>query len=503
MHTNPKISAVKSFSPGAVALVVAGLLIAFNHSLIVIDSYVVVGLWVILLATILIMVVQIAHTEKIFSKQFAQLAVQKERLANEIKYRLWAEKTSSENKARLQIVDENFPVMLAYFNSEQQCCYHNRAFRQWFGLRPEQIENRFFKEFLDRPLFSGISNDIARVLSGETVQNQHVQQLANQASCVVTSHLAPHFDAAGKIIGFYVLYTPRLMKKGEEIKDQAKTEHSLPQEDKNKQDSGKNAVQEPPRASMDSSRRIIQAIEQDKFQLYCQSIIPASLNQDIPTYYEVLIRMAEEESNLIPPGAFLPFIEKYGLMSRLDGWVVKKAVHYLANNLFDDQVSFCINLAQSTLEDPSFSDHVRALLNAVAVEPRRICFEIETPDAIAHLQTTAQFTKKLQQSGCLISLCSFNHDRISFDLLKHIRSDFLKIDGGLICNILRDEEDLRKVENISKFARALKIKTIGELVETQDIQEKLIRIGVDYVQGFKVGRPFPIEKIGQKDNRLL
>jgi len=503
MHTNPKISAVKSFSSGAVALIVASLLIAFNHSLIIIESHVVAGLWAILLTTILIMVVQIAHTEKIFSKQFAQLATQKERLANEIKYRLWAEKTSLENKARLQIVDENFPVMLAYFNSEQQCCYHNRAFRQWFGLRPEQIENRFFKEFLNRPLFSEISNDIARVLSGETVQNQHVQQLANQASCVVTSHLAPHFDAAGKIIGFYVLYTPRLMKKGEEIKDQAKAEHSLPQEDKNKQDSGENAAQEPPRAFMDSSRRIIQAIEQDKFHLYCQSIIPASLNQDTPTYYEVLIRMAEEESNLIPPGAFLPFIEKYGLMPRLDGWVVKKVVHYLANNLFDDQVSFCINLARSTFEDPSFADHVKALLNTVAVEPRRICFEIETSDAIAHLQTTAQFTKKLQQSGCLISLCSFNHDRTSFDLLKHIRSDFLKIDGGLICNILHDEEDLKKVENISKFARALKIKTIGELVEAQDIQEKLIRIGVDYVQGFKVGRPLPIEKIRQKDNRLL
>lgn len=82
--------------------------------------------------SILFMITQIAHAEKTFSKQFAQLAAQKERLSSEIKHRIWAEKTSSENKAKLQIVDENFPVMLAYFNTERQCRYHNRAFRQWF-----------------------------------------------------------------------------------------------------------------------------------------------------------------------------------------------------------------------------------------------------------------------------------------------------------------------------------------------------------------------------------
>ena len=499
MYTTPRINVFKPFLSATVAMVVIGLLIALDHSLIFIESHIVAGLWVTLLMSILFMITQIAHAEKTFSKQFAQLVAQKERLSSEIKHRIWAEKTSSENKAKLQIVDENFPVMLAYFNTERQCRYHNRAFRQWFGLRPEQIENRLFNEFLDKSLFSDISSAVERVLSGETIQNQHVLKLANQSICFITSHLTPHFDSAGKVIGFYILYTPRLMKKGEEllqnVKDRSTAEHKQAQESKTTRDSNENTAKQPTRVSIDSFRRIIQAIEQNEFHLYCQKIIPAGSNQESSSYYEVLIRMAEEESNLIPPGAFLPFVEKYNLMPRLDSWVVEQVIHYLADQRADPRISFCINLARSTLIDPVFYDRVWKLLNAAGIEPQRICFEIETADVAANLLSAVQFVKKVQQSGCLVSLCSFNHDRGSFDLLKHIQADFLKIDGSLICNILRDAEDLKKVENIGKFARALKIRTIGELVETRDILEKLAKIGIDYAQGFIVGRPLPIEKI--------
>ncbi|MCC6915836.1 MAG: EAL domain-containing protein [Nitrosomonas sp.] len=499
MRTTSKISAIKPFLSAMAAVVVMALLIALDHSLITTDSYIVAGLWVILLAAILVMIVQIAHTEKVFAKQFAQLAAQKERLANEIKYRLWAEKTSSESKAKLQIVDENFPVMLAYFSTEQQCQYHNRAFRQWFGLRSEQVENRFLKEFFNQSLFFDIGVAIERVLSGETVQNQYVQQLANQSACLVTGHFMPHFDSAGRVIGFYMLYTPRLMKKGEilpqNMGDQVAAWQKQLQGTKDTQISGKNTDQQVAWVSVDFSKRIIQAIEQNEFHLYCQSIVAARSDQEVPICYEVLIRMAEEESNLIPPGAFLPFVEKYNLMPRLDKWVAEKIIHYIAKQKQGSRVSFGINLARSTLNDPLFADHIRQLLNAVKIEPGKLCFEIETADAMDNLQNTAQFVKKLRQSGCLISLCSFNHDRSSFDLLKHIRADFLKIDGSLICNILRDAEDLKKVENISKFAHALKIGTIGELVETQDIRERLAKIGIDYIQGFLVGCPFPIEEI--------
>lgn len=142
-----------------------------------------------------------------------------------------------------------------------------------------------------------------------------------------------------------------------------------------------------------------------------------------------------------------------------------------------------------------FVDYIQNFLKDAKIQPEKFCFEIETYDVIANLQNTVSFVQKIQQLGCLVSLCSFNHDRTSFDLLRHIKADFLKIDGSIICNMLRDAEDLRKIENINKFAHALKIRTIGELVETQAVLEKLTEIGIDYIQGFAVGRPHPIENI--------
>lgn len=110
----------------------------------------------------------------------------------------------------------------------------------------------------------------------------------------------------------YSLHTPA-DEKGEEllqnVKDRSTAEHKQAQESKTTRDSNENTAKQPTRVSIDSSRRIIQAIEQNEFHLYCQKIIPAGSNQESSSYYEVLIRMAEEESNLIPPGAFLPFVE--------------------------------------------------------------------------------------------------------------------------------------------------------------------------------------------------
>jgi len=495
MYTYLKTNAIKPFLPVTVAVVVAGLLAALEHSIFFTEPHIVAGLWVILITAMMVTIIQIVHTEKAFSTQFVQLAAQKERLANEIKYRLWAEKTSSENKARLQIVDDYFPGMLAYFNTEQRCCYHNRAFRQWFGLRPEQIENRFLHEFLNGSFYTRIKHGIGRVLSGETIQNQYIQQLPNQSACLVTAHLIPHHDSGGKVIGFYTLYTPRLVKKDELLSENSNEKSAFENDQTQKTKYTRSAEYQTLQPAIDSSSRIILAIEREEFRLFCQRILPVKSDGHVEIYYEILIRMAEEESNLIPPGAFLPLIEKHNLMPRLDGWVVKKIIQYLSERSTGMEVSFCVNLSGNTLKDPIFANYVQNLLERAKIRPEKLCFEIEAFDVTENLQNTALFVKKMQQLGCLISLCSFNHDRASFDLLKHIKADFLKIDGSMVCNILRSAEDLKKTENINKFAHALKIKTIGELVETQAILEKLAEIGVDYAQGFAVGQPLPLEHL--------
>lgn len=493
-----RISVVKPFLAAIIAITAAGLLVVLNHLSLNVGSEIITVLWIILIAALLITTVQIAHTEKVFSKHIAQLVAHKERLANEIKYRLWAEKTSSESKSKLQIIDENFPVMLAYFNTEQQCRYHNRAFRQWFGLKPEQIDNQFLREFFSAPFYLGVKHVLQNVLSGETIQNQHTQELANGSACLITGQLVPHFDSNGKVIGFYTLYTPHLLKEGEqplEPKSEPVSADCNPPVQEKKSVRNNHPARHQAKSSIDSSERIVQAIEQGEFSLYCQKIVPTKSSQDGNVFYELLIRMAEEESNLIPPGAFLPFVEKYNLMPRLDRWVVDQAIQWIVEHGDNPTVSFCINVARDTLEDNDFVVYIQRRLAGSRIQSNRLCFEIETLDAAKNLSGAAVFVKKMDQLGCHVSLSSFDHDEASLHVLKNIKTDFLKIDGSLICNILHDSSNLGKVQDINRIAHILKIKTIGELVETQDVLNKLTEINIDYAQGFGVGRPNPLKTI--------
>lgn len=492
-----RISTIKPFLSVFIAVVVAGLLILMEHLRLRLEPPIETALWVTLIAALCVTMLQIARTEKTFSRHLAQLGAQRERLANEIKYRLWAEKTSSENKTKLQIIDENFPVMLAYFNREQQCRYHNRAFRQWFGLKPDQIDGRFLHECLSETCYLGVKPFIENILAGEVVQNQHIQQLANRATCLIIWQFVPHFDCNGKVIGFYALYTPRLLKEGEQVVDTANnaTANTGAEKKSIRESSVNQNTPKQKKASLDSPERIIQAIEQEAFHLHAQKIIPVQADQGDALYYEILIRMAEEESNMIPPGAFLPMVEKHNLLPRLDRWVVSKSIDWLKNYAARANVSLCINVAKSTLDDRVFVVFIQERLNAAQIEPHKLCFEIETADAAANLPSCAIFTRNIKSLGCQVSLCSFDYDRESLNLLRNIKTDFIKINGSLICNILRNAEELEKVIDINRFAHAQKIKTIGELVETPDVLAKLAEIGVDYAQGFGIERPHPLSEI--------
>lgn len=227
-----RFNRVKPYLTASIAVAATGLLIAANYLMIGLEPQIIHILWIILTATIFTMIIQITRVEKAFAKHLALFVANKERLANEIKYRIWAEKTSSENKTRLQIIDENLPVMLAYFNAEQQCCYHNRAYRLWFGLNAEQIDNRFAREFLNEHFHHGLKCNIDTILAGEIIQNKRSQRLANGSTCLILEQFVPHFDSKGKVIGFYTLYTPRILKENESdnTQEQTKSKNALIQD---------------------------------------------------------------------------------------------------------------------------------------------------------------------------------------------------------------------------------------------------------------------------------
>ncbi|MDE2387792.1 MAG: EAL domain-containing protein, partial [Betaproteobacteria bacterium] len=245
------------------------------------------------------------------------------------------------------------------------------------------------------------------------------------------------------------------------------------------------------------ANRIAQAIEGGEFNLYCQKIIPIK-SSDSSSHYEILIRMHEEENNLMPPGSFLPLVDQFKMMPKLDRWIINHIIHWLSSHPKTNSI-FYLNVAKDSLSDQGLPSFIHDLLKRTGALAANLCFEIELSDAEANIADTTAFTKKIRELGCLVSLCSFTEAPESLSLLDKMKVDYLKIDGSIVCNILRDEDDLARINSIQEFATKAGTQTIAEMVETDDITEKLREIGVDYAQGFGIAKPHPfndLESIG-------
>ncbi len=458
-------------------------------------------LWLSLVLTLIAISIQIARTEKNIQSYSNQLLINKERLTNEIKHRLWAEKAASESKIKSLFIDENIPVMLAYFNADLRCRYHNRIFRRWFGLKPDQIDERLLTEFSSEEFSSDIKNSVTEILAGKTIHNERVLKSTKGFPYIFTEQYVPHLDNKGKAIGFYTIHTPRTQEKNR-VSVKNKAENSIKPEPQRITEiptrndvAAHNTKQKTNQSEVTTTAsRIAQAIEGGEFNLYYQHISPIKPSQTSASHYEILIRMNEEENNLMPPGSFLPFVDQFNMMPQLDRWIVNHIVTWLSTHPESNSI-FCLNVAKDTLSDGTFPDFIQSQISQMGVTASNLCFEIEVSDAEASIPETITFSQKIHELGCLLSLCSFSHSPSSINLLEQMKVNYLKIDGSLICNILRDEEDLEKVIAINQLASKVEIKTIAELVETDDIIVKLQEIGVDYAQGFGIAKAHPFRDL--------
>lgn len=492
------LSRVKPYLAICIALILAIILIADTYFINEITSHLQAAFWFSLVFAILIAMIQVAGAEKNIKNFSDQLQVSKERLGNEIKHRLWAEKTASESKIKSQFVDENMPVMLAYFNSDLRCRYHNRIFRRWFGLKPDQIDGRLLKEFSNEEFFSDIQNSIEEILAGKTVHNERVLKSTKGFPYIFTEQYLPHLDSKGKTVGFYTLHTPRAQEKNRDSSKKKLESSTKPEPEKPNKILTKDNTNLPPSTQASKSgitaARITQAIEGGEFNLYCQEIAPIKSSITSVSHYEILIRMHEEENNLMPPGSFLPLVDQFKMMPKLDRWIISHIAQWLSVHPKSNSV-FYVNVAKDTLSDRAFPGFIQDQLQKIKAPASNFCFEVEVSDAEANTADTLIFTQKIRELGCLVSLCSFSGNPGSLNLLDKMKVDFLKIDGSLVCNILRDEEDLDKVKTINQLAHKTEIKTIAELVESDDIIVKLQEIGVDYAQGFGVAKPHPFKDL--------
>jgi diguanylate cyclase (GGDEF)-like protein/PAS domain S-box-containing protein len=243
--------------------------------------------------------------------------------------------------------------------------------------------------------------------------------------------------------------------------------------------------------------RINQALEDNRFQLAFQPIMPTALGQLAGQHYELLLRMEDESGQLVMPGAFLPAAERYHLAVKLDQWVVGTALDWLLEHPDHlDHLALCsINLSGHSLGDEALLGYLMNRLAGQESLTGKICFEITETAAIANLYQALHFIHTLKDVGCRFALDDFGSGLSSFAYLKRLPVDFLKIDGIFVEDIADDPVSLAMVRSINEIAHVMGMETIAEFVENDQILAQLRGIGVNYVQGYGIGKPRPLAEL--------
>ncbi len=241
--------------------------------------------------------------------------------------------------------------------------------------------------------------------------------------------------------------------------------------------------------------RITYALKNDKFELFCHPIVSISPSVAEQHKYEILVRLRDQDSHLIPPGAFIPAAERYNMIGLLDHWVVDHVFDYLQQWQQTEKLRLSINLSGKSLSDRAFLQHLEYRIRNGDTGRHEICFEITESAAVLSLATALHFMKTLKELGCCFSLDDFGKGMSSFSYLKTLPVDNLKIDGAFIRDIVSDPVARVMVNAINQIAHTMQLKTIAEYVENQPILDELNRLEVDYAQGFHICKPFPLSEL--------
>jgi diguanylate cyclase (GGDEF)-like protein/PAS domain S-box-containing protein len=243
--------------------------------------------------------------------------------------------------------------------------------------------------------------------------------------------------------------------------------------------------------------RAKRALTENRLFLDAQRIQPLAADPGEPPHYEILVRMRDESGRTVPPGAFLPSVERYNLSVRYDRWVIAATVDWMRRNpaALGRVSRFFINLSKDSVADPETAAFVRQAAAAGGVDPRRLGFEISEGVALANLARANQLVNDMRRLGCATSLDDFGSGVSSFAYLKALAVEYLKIDGMFVGNISQDQVDYAMVRSIKDIGHVMGKKIVAESVETAAVLEKLRELGVDYAQGFEVGAPASIDEI--------
>ena len=253
---------------------------------------------------------------------------------------------------------------------------------------------------------------------------------------------------------------------------------------------------------------IKEALKENRFCLYSQPIAALSAGNTAKTslvveHHEILLRMRGKKNELLAPGAFIPAAERFGLMNEVDRWVISNTFQALNRAMGSERsLHITINLSGQSLSDNSLAEFVKQQLTRYSINPSTVCFEITETAAISNFKQAQVFISVMKNLGCAFALDDFGSGLSSFNYLKHFAVDYLKIDGSFVRDIVDNPTDQVMVSSIHQIGQLLGIKTIAEFVENDAIIEMLQTIGVDFVQGYGVGKPIEFSQCLQQITEL-
>lgn len=240
------------------------------------------------------------------------------------------------------------------------------------------------------------------------------------------------------------------------------------------------------------------ALQHDQFELYYQHYQALGKKSE-GHHYEILLRMQNQDKEIVPPGAFLPAAERYNLTAQIDRWVVKHYFKWLAENKhhLDSLSRVSINLSGHSLADKELKLFVLSAFEKYKVPYHKVCFEITESMAIVKMDDTLEFINTFHTLGCLFALDDFGSGFSSYNYLKNLPVDQVKIDGSFVKDILIDPIDMAMVNSINDVAKAMGMETVAEFVESTEIMVELGKMGVDFAQGYGVAKPQPLANFSE------
>ena len=384
--------------------------------------------------------------------------------------RLAAADLLRDSERTLRSIIDNTPAAVSVKGLDYRYQLVNREFEQSFGLRGDWIVGRSDADIMSAELFEVAREQDRLVLEGGQLVQEEETVIRHGRERVFLTVRFPLLDEHGAIEGVCATSTDITERRLEERL-------------------GRDRLQ--------CSEQIHAALAQDRFVLHGQPIVKLASMQVEQS--ELLIRMLKDRGGdeLIPPLDFLPSAERFDLIQAVDEWVVSQAVALAAAGHTVE-----VNLSAKTMSDPEQVNRIERAIVESGAMPRNLIFEITETAVADNLEAARDFALRLRKLGCAFALDDFGVGHGTFTYLRHLAVDYLKIDIQFVRDLLSDDVGRQVVQAIIGVAKQFGIETIAEGVEDEATLHELRLLGVDYAQGYWIGRPVPLAQLWKSPTDL-